>query len=582
MTTKAKAYSYLRFSTPDQMKGDSFRRQTELSQKYAEENGLDLDDTLTLHDLGVSAFRGKNVEEGALGIFLDAVHQGKVKPGSFLLVESLDRLSRQSPYRAFRQFSDILDMGVNVVTLQDGKVYSAQGGDLAFSDLMISIAVMQRAYDESLTKSRRLSEAWKAKRKEAASGSLKLTSRCPEWLSLDKERGEFHVIEERAEIVRRIYDMTLDGIGKRKIAMTLNEEGVKPFGRSKGWQYSYVHKILESEAVIGRYQPHKMQEVDGKRRRVPVGEPIEDYFPAIIPLETFLRAEKIRKSKAIPGANVGKRYSNLFTGIAYCGACGGTMHFENKGKSPKGGSYLVCSHARMKLECTRHAWRYPQAQAHIILNLMELDYRELFPTVYEKCRESVQRLEDEAMVAEASLKSVQGKIERLMDLLIDRPDSAALLDRLDLLEQERDTLKDALEKATNALEAEQERLEGVGQEYDELEDAMKRFITVEREGSEEEKIEIRRKLFHLLRKSIERIVFIPAAPDEDAHGTIAISMRGIDGKPRKIVVKKGQKDSEGYNGEGLSMPEVVVVDAQWPPVDRILNGRALRDWFLKG
>src|SRR5438045_808551 len=92
-SNRATAYSSLRFSTPDQLKGDSFRRQTELSQRYAEEHGLDLDDKLTFHDLGVSGFRGKNVTQGALGQFIKAIDTGRVQPGSFLLVESLDRLS---------------------------------------------------------------------------------------------------------------------------------------------------------------------------------------------------------------------------------------------------------------------------------------------------------------------------------------------------------------------------------------------------------------------------------------------------------------------------------------------------------
>ena len=91
---RPKAYSYLRFSTPDQMKGDSFRRQAEMASAYAERHGLDLDEGLTFHDLGVSAFRGKNVVEGALGQFISAVNDGRVQPGSYLLVENLDRLSR--------------------------------------------------------------------------------------------------------------------------------------------------------------------------------------------------------------------------------------------------------------------------------------------------------------------------------------------------------------------------------------------------------------------------------------------------------------------------------------------------------
>ncbi|ABB39570.2 Recombinase [Oleidesulfovibrio alaskensis G20] len=595
---KPKAYSYLRFSTPDQMKGDSFRRQTELSRMYAEENGLDLDDTLTFQDLGVSAFRGKNAEEGELGAFIEAVDQGKVKRGSFLLVESLDRLSRQSPYKAFLQFSNILNRGLSIVTLQDGKVYSAgsNGNDLAFSDLMVSIAVMQRAYEESLTKSRRLSEVWKAKRRKAADGSLKLTSRCPEWLKLDKKNNTFHVIEERAAIVQRIFEMTLDGIGKRVIAATFNAEGIKPFGRGKGWHYSYVTKILENEATIGRYQPHKMQEVQGKRKRVPVGEPIENYFPAVISEETFLKAKRMRKERKIAGANVGNRYSNLFSGLAVCGVCGGVMHFENKGKPPKGGTYLVCSNARMKLGCKRYSWRYPQAQAHILMNLTELNYRELFPTLYEKSRESVERLQDKLLVMEERLKATEAKLERLTNILIERPHSSTLLTRLDALEEEKQGLIVGIEKAARDLSEEQERVEGAGKEYEELEDALQRYIEIEEAGEPDAILEARRRLFQLLKQVIESITFMPASSnDKDEkpeldyqgnpiHGTIEIRFRGVTDYSRRIKVAGNQEDSRGFkiifNEKGEVSEEeeqTIIVDAQWPPRDRIVTASFVAD-----
>ena len=58
-TNRAKAYSYLRFSTPDQMRGDSFRRQTDAAREYAELNGLDLDGELSFRDLGGSAYQSK-------------------------------------------------------------------------------------------------------------------------------------------------------------------------------------------------------------------------------------------------------------------------------------------------------------------------------------------------------------------------------------------------------------------------------------------------------------------------------------------------------------------------------------------
>ena len=90
-----KAFSYLRFSTPEQMKGDSYRRQTEAAQAYATKHGLELDDSLTLRDKGISAYQGRNATDGRLSAFLSAVETGRVRPGSYLLVESLDRLSRE-------------------------------------------------------------------------------------------------------------------------------------------------------------------------------------------------------------------------------------------------------------------------------------------------------------------------------------------------------------------------------------------------------------------------------------------------------------------------------------------------------
>jgi DNA invertase Pin-like site-specific DNA recombinase len=80
----------------------------ETSAAYAAEHGLELVDESRLQDIGVSAFKGANVADGALGRFLAAVKANKVPRGSFLLVESLDRLSRQAPFKSFAIFSEII------------------------------------------------------------------------------------------------------------------------------------------------------------------------------------------------------------------------------------------------------------------------------------------------------------------------------------------------------------------------------------------------------------------------------------------------------------------------------------------
>ncbi len=140
---KPRAYSYLRFSTPEQLKGDSLRRQSEAAQAYADRYGLELDQELTFRDIGVSAYRGANVEK-ALGAFLEAVDSGRVKPGSCLLVENLDRLSRADIRTARDRFESILDRGIHIVTLTNGKTYSAEGYDLAV--MLLTLMEMSRAH----------------------------------------------------------------------------------------------------------------------------------------------------------------------------------------------------------------------------------------------------------------------------------------------------------------------------------------------------------------------------------------------------------------------------------------------------
>jgi DNA invertase Pin-like site-specific DNA recombinase len=93
MAPRSKAYSYVRFSTKRQGKGDSLQRQLDRSRQYAAEHDLELQEQ-SFEDLGVSAFDRSNVTKGALAAFIQAAESGVIERGSYLLVENLDRLSR--------------------------------------------------------------------------------------------------------------------------------------------------------------------------------------------------------------------------------------------------------------------------------------------------------------------------------------------------------------------------------------------------------------------------------------------------------------------------------------------------------
>jgi DNA invertase Pin-like site-specific DNA recombinase len=300
--------SYLRFSRTEQLKGDSTRRQLDLSERYALERGWQIDQSIS--DKGVSAFRGANATSGSLSKLLDMVKAKRIPRGAVLLVESLDRLSRTEIAEALELFMGLIRAGIRIVTLGDGFEYSAEHLDL--SNLMYSLMVMSRAHEESATKSKRLSEAWKAKRSRIATEPL--TRLMPAWLKF--EDNKIVVIEEKAAAVRRIFDMVLKGHGITTIVKTLNQDR-ETIGSLRDYlQRSYVNKILHSRAVLGEFQPHKLVYRDGKKTREPVGPPIVGYFPTIVAEQDFYAAQAtLRARQTHTGPNT--KYLNLFKGLLF-------------------------------------------------------------------------------------------------------------------------------------------------------------------------------------------------------------------------------------------------------------------------
>jgi DNA invertase Pin-like site-specific DNA recombinase len=284
-----RVYSYTRFSTPEQAQGDSQRRQGDgalrwMDRKNAERarEGLPplvLDERLSLADLGVSAYRGANIEcDKGLGGFLRACREGLIPAGSYLIVESLDRVSRMTPRRVSRILDDIVDAGVIIATLGDGQEYDADRLDSDPTALLIALMVSWRAHEESKVKGQRLSAAWAEKRERVRDGrDAKLTGKGPSWLRWTPEGWQ--ECQPHADTVRRIYRMTLDGVGEHKIAETLNSERVPIMGRGAMWHRSTVAKVLRSPSVIGTLVPGRMDHSEGKKQRK-LEQPIPGAAPA--------------------------------------------------------------------------------------------------------------------------------------------------------------------------------------------------------------------------------------------------------------------------------------------------------------
>ena len=344
-----KVYCYTRFSTPEQSQGDSHRRQTHAAEKWAERKEMILDQSLNIFDLGVSAYRGTNTDDDkGLGSFLTACRSNLIPAGSYLLVESLDRISRMTPRRAQRILDDIIDAGVTIATLNDGQEYDSYRMDNDPTALLISIMVAWRAHEESKTKGKRIAEAWAEKRKALRRGDTKLlTRRAPGWLLWTPNGWKIHKVH--GETVKRIFKMTLEGVGEHSIAQTFNDKSVAIMGRGKLWHRSTISKILRNSSTIGELIPSKMDWISGKRIRV-FEEPVKGVFPPVISQSDWLsvRALKDGKSPAIKGRGAAKPMKNLLSNLAKCPDCGAAMTRVNKGSVSKGGKpKLVCTWAKI-------------------------------------------------------------------------------------------------------------------------------------------------------------------------------------------------------------------------------------------
>jgi DNA invertase Pin-like site-specific DNA recombinase len=148
------AYSYIRFSRAEQVKGDSQRRQYETTLAYCDRNNLVLDETLSLQDLGISAYRGKNATQGALSAFIRAVESGTIPHGSTLIVESLDRLSRDQLGRAQSLILGILEQGITIVTLSPEREYTPDSANNLGAAIEIIVTLYGPASRVSTARSR--------------------------------------------------------------------------------------------------------------------------------------------------------------------------------------------------------------------------------------------------------------------------------------------------------------------------------------------------------------------------------------------------------------------------------------------
>ena len=489
---KPVCYAYTRFSSPQQSTGTSIERQESLAKEYAEKHGYEL---LLLKDEGKSAYHSDNLNY-ELGNFMKLVENDEVLPSSILLLENLDRLSRDKLSKSISLFTKIISSGIKIADLSNNKLYSDESG---IDDFIVSLTTLWRGHSESKSKEDRLKRTWKIKRDNIE--NKKLTSVCPAWLKLNGAKNNFIVSEERKNIINRIFKLSLEGYGYEKIAGTLNEESIPSFKGKKGWHKSYIQKIIHGKSVIGEYTPHLKQ----NKKRIPL-EPVTNYFPKVVSYSLYNAVhERLKKIKNHSGGRNGN-ISNLFGLIGKCIYCRGSMRFVNKGKPPKGGKYLVCDNAYRKISCNKVTMRYTEIELKFLQYTTEISASDILDDeLKEKNNLKTRKLKKELDKILTHIEKCESNIDKYKKFILSTDDDRVFKDinkELIALKDEQEQLK----KEKDTIESEIKRIINFPNDFEKRLNSMKKLIKI---ISSDDNIELRLKLRNEIRKIIDVIYFSP-------------------------------------------------------------------------
>ncbi len=440
--TRSLAYSYLRFSSPEQAKGDSLRRQTGMRDEWCTRHGVTLDTSLNMTDAGVSAFTGdhrSNPDRHALAGFLELVRVGKVARGSYFIIENLDRLTREDSVPAVNLFTGILLSGIRIVQLDPETIYTDRSDSM---DVMRAVLEMSRGHSESMNKSRRMSAVWGEKRKKATAEKTVISRSCPAWIRVEGigTSARYTIHPKRAEVVQRIFRMATDGYGTRLIVKALTGEKVPPFGR-KPWNTSYLKLMLKSRTTFGEFTPRTGRGSSAKRK--PDGQPIANYYPAAITEDVWFAAQEAMKKRTQQagdgeqkrgvGGRPSKEIVNVFSAMLQDARTGERLHLrqyaERAGKDRKVLRHYIAPYAGTEHRAANISFPLAVFEAAVFSSLAEINPNDLLPDAEG---------EPNVLLALAGrLSEIDGKLARIKERIRTGDELDMLIDLVRELEGER-------------------------------------------------------------------------------------------------------------------------------------------------
>ncbi len=365
---------YCRLSQEDERLGESLsiENQKSILLQYAREHRFP-NPTFFVDD----GYSGTNYDRPGFQSMLEQIKAGKV---AVALSKDLSRLGRNSTLTGLYTNFTFPQNGVRYIAINDNFDTADQ------NSINNDFAGMKNWFNEFFAKdtSRKIRAVQKAKGERG----VPLTTNVPYGYLKDPENPRHWIVDpEAAKVVKRIFDMCMEGRGPTQIANQLKADGVltpttyqRGQGRNTpnavpenpcGWNSSTVVHILERREYIGcvvNFKTYTNSIWDKKQRQTPIEKQAVFYgaHEAIITEDVFEKVQEIRQHRH---RKTKSGRSSIFSGLVFCSDCGEKLYYgaTNNGKTE--GAFFDCSvHWKDKAKCGTHYIR------ESILNRMVLKH----------------------------------------------------------------------------------------------------------------------------------------------------------------------------------------------------------------
>lgn len=381
-----KCFIYHRVSSEQQLSGTGIERQEQNLNLYVERvkllDSMDDPEPVILRDQGVSAFKTNenNFSIGELGRWMEQVQAG-MWDDSHLVLESIDRFSRQNPFVVVGYLAQLVNHNITIHDVSLNLLINRA------NSAMLPIITMsaQRAYEESKIKSDRIRDGWKRKREQAFNNGTIVTNKRPQWIDIVDDK---YVLNDKVHIVKEVFRLCKEGIGTPTIAKILNAKGEEwLFESGRPWRGESVHKLLKNKRVTGSiFISEIIRDYNSTANPVEQKRYEMDVYTPVISKEEFNLVQQLlrsRRGRVTTNKDTDElKKSNIFNSICRCGKCGEAMYHnvvksyrnsKKNGKFTQEYRYIRCLGERDKL-CDNKALQYGMVERFVIEHIKGMDF----------------------------------------------------------------------------------------------------------------------------------------------------------------------------------------------------------------